>query len=342
MRQYRKAAGLTQEELAERAGLSERAISDLERGARTRPWRDTITLLATALQLGNDELDSLEQAVARSRRTPEAVNSQPSMGHLPSGMAPLLGREREEAAIVHLLRLDEVRLLTLTGTGGVGKTRLALRVASAEASAYAGGARFASLAPVRDPGHVASAITNALGLQEARGTTSRQTLQNVLRGRQLLLLLDNFEHVLDASPLVADLLASCPQLTVLITSREPLHLPGEQEFPVPPLATPPRIEGPVSADYLARYPASALFLARARAVNPELGVNDAQAAAMRPDLPPARWLAACYRIGGGTAQIRIAATTSASPAAAIRSAGRRVERCTGPPADDARLHRLEF
>ncbi len=177
LRQHRTAAGLTQEELAERAGLSERAISDLERGARTKPWPDTVALLAGALRLETDQREALERAVMRSRKTDLEPYLRMGPTPLPADLTRLLGRERDEAAVAHLLRRDDVRLLTLTGPGGIGKTRLALRVGRTEAPRYPDGVRFVPLAPLRRAEHVAPAIALALGLEEVRGEPLVQTLR---------------------------------------------------------------------------------------------------------------------------------------------------------------------
>jgi predicted ATPase/DNA-binding XRE family transcriptional regulator len=278
LRHYRTAAGLTQEELAERAGISRRAISDLERGARTRPWRETVAMIAGALDLNPDERRALEQAVARTR-TPAAPAAEPA-GLAALDLTPLFGREREEAAINHLLDRDDSRVLTLTGTGGVGKTRLAVRIALSREADYAGGVYLVPLAPVQHPDHVASAIAGVVGLQEVRGRTLRETLQRFFTRRHSLLVLDNLEHLLDAAPFLTELLVSCPQLTLLVTSRERLHVRGEQEFPLLPLETPPSTADRVSAGDLARYPASALFLARARAVTAGVHISESEATAI--------------------------------------------------------------
>lgn len=295
LRRYRTSAGLTQEGLAERAGLSVRSISDLERGTRSKPWRDTVALLAEALQLTTEQREALAGAIKRARAGRAAAPAQTSSEPLPLEMTSLLGREREEAAVIHLLRRGDIRLLTLTGPGGVGKTRLALRVARTESAGYPDGVRFVPLAPLRDPSQVPAAIAVALELHDVRGQHARQTLIQALRPRRMLLLLDNIEHLLDAASFLSELLASCPQLTLLVTGRARLHLQGEQEFPVPPLAAPGADS--LRANDLAQYPASALFLARARTANPSFSAGDNSSAVV----------GICHRLDGLPLAIELAA-----------------------------------
>lgn len=258
LRRYRLAAGLTQEELAERAHLSVRGISDLERGLRTAPRADTVDLLAGALGLAAHDRDAFFAAVSR-RRSPPARSAGSG---LPAEPTPLLGRDEDEAQAVHLLR-NGVRLLTLTGPGGVGKTRLALRVARRLEDDVTAGATFISLVSTRDPSLVPTTIATALNLRPQRGRSLEDLLIAHLSAEERLLVLDNFEYLLDAAPLVAHLLGACPPLRILVTSRAPLHLQAEHEMDVRPLAVPPASPLPGNA---LQYPAVALFLDRARAV----------------------------------------------------------------------------
>lgn len=198
---------------------------------------------------------------------------------LPVPPTTLVGRELEVAAVCDLLRPANARLLTLTGPGGVGKTRLALRVARDLEPGYTGGVAFVDLAPVRDPDLVAATIATVLVLRPAGDLAIADLLLRHLRDRRVLLDLDNFEQVLPAAPLVATLLAGCPNLSVLVTSREPLHLSAEQAYPVMPLAVPAAGSSSAATD-LASNPAVALFARRARAADPSFVLTERNAAAV--------------------------------------------------------------
>jgi len=188
---------------------------------------------------------------------------------------PLIGRDHELATVQQLLLQEQAGLLTLTGPGGIGKTRLAMQVAANVLDHFVDGVYFVSLAPISDPALVASAIAQTLGVREAAGRAVQESLQEYLRDKQLLLVLDNFEQILPAAPLVSALLTACPRLKVLATSRATLHLYGEQEFPVPPLALP---EAKHLAARLNEYAAIDLFCQRARAVKPDFVLTPANAA----------------------------------------------------------------
>jgi predicted ATPase/DNA-binding CsgD family transcriptional regulator len=189
--------------------------------------------------------------------------------NLPAQLTPLIGREEEIRALWALLRRSNVRLVTLTGTGGVGKTRLGLQVAGDLLDDFDAGVCFIQLAPVSDPTLVIATIARALEIKEAGDRSLSDLLKAYLMDKRILLLLDNFEQVLSAAPALSELLAECPNLKILVTSRAVLHIRGEREFPVPPLAL-PDLTDLQESEMLSRYAAVALFLERARAVKPAL------------------------------------------------------------------------
>ncbi|HEV2461910.1 MAG TPA: helix-turn-helix domain-containing protein [Ktedonobacterales bacterium] len=259
LRRYREAAGLTQEKLAARAGLSARGISDLERGRRQTPRLETVRLLAEALALPPRQRAFLEAAarpMAQAALGGELPHTPPH--NLSIQLTPLIGREREAQAAAQALTRADVHLLTLTGPGGVGKTRLALRVAEDVLERFEDGVSVVLLAALRDPALVLSSIAKAVGLRVAPGEPLEEQVPAFLRERRMLLVLDNFEHLLPAATFVATLLAACPHLKALVTSREPLKIGGEHELPVAPLADEAAHE---------------LFMARARAANPALDMT---------------------------------------------------------------------
>src|SRR6266700_1341747 len=213
-------------------------------------------------------------------RTP-ASREPPEPGHtsrhvLPVLLTPLLGREQEVTAACTLLHRPEVRLLTLTGTGGVGKTRLALQVATELLDDFGDGVSLISLAPISDPELVIPTIAHTLGLRETGNRPLLDLLKSFLQNKRLLLLLDNFEQIIAAAPVLAGLLEACPQLKLLVTSREVLRVRGEHEFVVQPLPVP----GPqqhATSEALSHYASVSLFTQRAQAVNPDIQVTDTNA-----------------------------------------------------------------
>jgi non-specific serine/threonine protein kinase len=272
LRRLRTAAGLTQEALAERAGLSARGVQDLERGVRHSPHAETTRRLAGALGLSRAERAALRRAGhARAASGDSPGTSRPP--GLPVPLTSFIGRGPELAELQRLL--GGTRLLTLTGAGGVGKTRLALEGARRLAGEYPDGVWLVELAALTDSGSVPQAVADVFGVREQPGRALRETLLAALRNRRLLLVLDNCEHLVQACAELAEaLLRTCPELHVLAASREPLRVPGETTWRVPSLDLPPPAAAPAA---LAASGAGRLFLDRARAVQPAFRLTDANA-----------------------------------------------------------------
>jgi len=282
VRQHRQAASLSQEALAERAGLSVDAISVIERGKRGVPRPDTVALLARALGLSSEERAAFI-AAARAIGVPPAASVAPArtspltLPPLPAFLTALVGRVREVAAVRERLLQPGTRLLTLTGPGGVGKTRLAVEVARTVVEDFPAGIAFVSLAALTDPALALPAIAHALGLSDASGRTAAETLATALANARLLLVLDNFEQVAAVGPEITKVLAATPGVTALVTSRERLRLRGERVVPVPPLDIPdPMWTLPV--DGLLHYDAVRLFVERARDAQPDFALTGRNAA----------------------------------------------------------------
>jgi predicted ATPase/DNA-binding XRE family transcriptional regulator len=266
LKTLRDAAGFSQEELATISGLSVHAVSALERGERRRPHVETVRALAAALDLSGATRDAL----LGSARAPagDTAADELSRGSLPVSLTTLLGRDADVQALRQWLEDPAARLITLTGPGGAGKTRLALELARAIAEKGTTRVVFVTLAVIRDPALVASAIAEALGLSDVTGRDLARRARAAFTGQPTLLVLDNLEQVLDAAPLVGDLVASVASLRLLATSRAPLRLRGEREYAVRPLALEVG-SGTVSPADLARAPAVRLFVQRVRDVQPD-------------------------------------------------------------------------
>ena len=285
LKQHRQAAGLSQETLAERATVSVEAISTLERGTRYAPRPDTVRLLAEALRLSEQQRAALVDAAAQQRRRgpraapshTEVAPSVPLTGLFPPTQAlpvPLvdpIGREREIDAVTALLR-GGARLLTITGPGGAGKTLLALHAANAARDAFPDGLAYLPLAAL------AVAHAHLLAVRDCGGQALPDAAVDDLQGKRRLLVLDNYERITAAAPLLADLCEACPGLTILALSRVALRLRGAPDIELRPLTlpNPDATHMPTAAD-LAQSPAVQLFVERAREVAPGFTLTDANA-----------------------------------------------------------------
>jgi predicted ATPase len=246
----------------------------------------------------------------------------PRPDDLPAQLTRFIGRRRELAQARALLQREEVRLLPLTGPGGTGKTRLALEIAGGLVQAFPDGVVFVGLAAVHDPGLVVPTIAQALGISEVPGQSLLETLAAQLGDRRLLLVLDNFEQVLPAAAMVVELLAACPRLKALVTSRAALHVSGEHTYPVPPLSLPDQASA--EPPDVASSEAVALFAERARAVDPSFAVTDANAPLL---------IEICRRLDGLPLAIELAAARAGllSPQALLSRLERRLQLLKGGP-----------
>ena len=278
LRRYRTESGITQEELAERAAISARTVSDIERGLRSSVYRQTAMRLADALNLEPADAEVFETAARRgaARGTARTSRMTPEISVIPVPLTRLIGRDDDLRAILAVLLTPDVRVLTLLGPGGIGKTRLAIEVAIQARARFADGVFFVPLAVTSDPALVPALIARELGVTAVRKPIS-EALRDHLREREALVVLDTFEHLLPAAAFVAELAVACPRLTFLVTSRAPLRVRGEREDRLAPLAVP---DGNARVADLGAYPATVLFLERAQAVKPDLRLDDRAAAAI--------------------------------------------------------------
>ena len=328
---YRCQIGITQSKLAELTGYSISAIRKIEVGLRhpsTRP--EMLEKFAVGLRIPPSERQAFFD-LAKPPQLPHLLLTDSYPSNLPAPLTSLIGREQNLATLCDILRNTQVRLLTLTGPGGIGKTQLALRIAEDLVDAFKEGVFFVALASLTDPALLIPALMQTLEIREIEGQPQLESLKSHLRPRQLLLLLDNFEQISPAAPLVAQLLSAAPQLKVLITSRNRLQLYGEQEFEVPPLPLPDLEQKPSLAE-LEQSPAVRLFVERSQTVKPEFTLTTENAAAIAK---------ICIHLDGLPLAIELAAARSKlfSPAAFLKRLENRLNTLVSGPCDLPDRHR---
>ena len=337
---------LTASEAARRLGISERTVrraivrGELAAIKQAGVYKISPTALAAYRSPSARQIRPLRPGAAKPylRDLGPVLAPALRLSVPPVPLTPLIGREREKATARELLRQSEVRLLTLTGPGGVGKTRLALALAAELGDDFADGVGFVDLAPVRHPAHVGSVIAQALGLREPSDEPMRRSIATHLAHRHLLLVVDNIEHLLPAAPLLGHLLTTCPHLVILATSRAPLALAGEHALAVPPLSVPrgdearsragersgvgavaasSRLAGGQELAEIERAAAVRLFVERARAARADFTLTAANAAAVA---------GICRRVDGLPLAIELAAArcTILSPEALLTRLDRRL------------------
>jgi len=344
LRQRRRELDLTQHQLAHQVGCAADTVRKLEAGMR-RPSRAMAERLVLCLSIPAEERDTFLAAARTGRAPPDhgqapvvtaattaaplaeptSSTTPPRASRLPTHMTSFIGREWEVATVGARLRTPDVRLLTLTGAGGIGKTRLALQIANTLHDIAPHGVWFVDLAPISDRALVIPTIAQTLGVREQCGMSPAETLRAALHEQQLLLLLDNFEQVIAAAPDVALLLAEVPGMKLLVTSREALRLSGEHIVVVAPLAVAdPALA--LAAEQLAQYAAAQLFVARVQAASEHFCLTDANAPAVA---------AICARLDGLPLAIELAAAWVPlfPPAALLARLERRLPILTRGPRD---------
>ena len=334
VKRRRSGLGLTQDELGRRTGYSPITIRKVEADER-RPSRQMAEKLAEQLEIApqdwqnfirfaRDEPDAHELVLPTHSVAPPGQTLTPSHS-LPARRLPLINRRQEIAALRALLRRPDVGLVTLTGPGGIGKTRLALQIAAELLGDFEDGVYFVELAPIRDPVLMIATIAQVLGVRDGGERPLLDSLKERLRTRHMLLVLDNFEQVVAAAPLVAELLADSPQVKVLATSREALHLSEEYEFPLTPLDV-PDIRNLPQIEPLSQYAAVQLFIQRAKALKPDFSVTNENAPAVAE---------ICYRLDGLPLAIELAAARIKllSPEAILARLESRLKLLTGGARD---------
>lgn len=296
LRRHRVAAGLSQQALAERANLSVQAVASLENRRRNAPYRDTIERLAMALQLSANVTEELFLAAQRNGHRGSSKNSrriQPT--NLPRHFASFVGREDAIADIQNLL--SDAPLVSIAGAGGIGKTSLAVHAGARELQNWKDGVWFVQLGRISDPRLASNAIGEALGVHEAGNRRSSDDVIAYLKTKRALLVLDNCEHMIgEVRRVVRGILQECWNLAILATTREPLGIPGERVYRLPPLAFPPT--SVASAEEAANYAAVTLFVERACAAEGGFDLQESNVAAIAQ---------ICRRVDGIPLAIELAA-----------------------------------
>ncbi|MCA9860498.1 MAG: helix-turn-helix domain-containing protein [Thermomicrobiales bacterium] len=303
LRTYRVRAGLSQEALAEASGVSARTISDLERGQRSSAHLETMRMLGAALGLSDDNFQrfltsarpDIRPEDGRPDELPPRIGPGSWSASLPGRRAPLVGRETDVTRLVDLIQPASGQILTLTGPGGVGKTSLAVEAMHQAAPAFADGAAFVDLTTVGRAEQVPSAIAQIFGMSSSSGSAAEQLIR-LLETRELLLVLDNVEHVVDAASFIAMLAAGAPRTQVLVTSRVRLRVSAEYEFPVQPLHV---AERRAPLEQMRASSAIQLFAERARTADPDFVLSE-------QNLPVVAEL--CQRLDGLPLAIELAAS----------------------------------
>lgn len=336
LKQLRQEHGLTQDTLAERVGCATQTIRKIEGGQR-RPSYQIAAKLAEELGIAPEERARFirfsrdepgEEQIDLPTQTgsdTQPASLLPPTGNLPTPLTRLIGREREVISARQLLLRGDLRLLTLVGPGGVGKTRLAVEVAAGLQDHFDDGVVFVNLVPIHDPDLVVPTIADAVGIGEEGGRPRLERLKEALRAKRLLLVLDNFEQVIPAAGLVADLLSSCAGLKAIVTSREVLRVRGEHVFAVHPLPVPDRKRATAS-ELLSQSAVAQLFAERAVAARPDFAITNENAPAVAE---------LCQRLDGLPLAIELAAARSTlfSPEAMLARLGSRLQLLTGGPRD---------
>ncbi|HST05439.1 MAG TPA: tetratricopeptide repeat protein [Chloroflexia bacterium] len=293
LKERRKSLDLTQEDLADRIGCSPWTITKIETGER-RPSKQLAELLSQQLHIPEQEqaefirLARLGQPIPPGGPALHNSAAEPAPDVHPASLytplTPIIGRDAEVETLRCKLLEEKARLITLTGPPGIGKTRLAVELAGLLQGEFADGAFFVPLASVSDTGLIPTAIAQAVGVREMHEQSGGAALAEALAGRRILLVLDNFEQLVEGGPVITDLMRACPHLHVLVTSREALRVRGEEQFAVRPLALPDRslysgqgLTRSSPREQLSSYPAVELFVSRARSVKSDFTLSDENA-----------------------------------------------------------------